>query len=128
MYCIAKHSWAVTTLRKEMDEQRRRSLKRSLSEGADKRTISCPIEVKKKFFEDLKECWEQELFCDVNLIAQDKSVHQAHRLVLSCISPYFRALFSPRYDSQTNIELRDISAETIKLVLRYGYGAEVLSA
>eukprot|EP00794_Sanderia_malayensis_P007491 gene7491-8322_t len=105
------------------------SLSRSLSETADRFTYSDDA-LKDIFFDTLSELWKSEegLFFDVDLVAKDGSVHKAHRLVLACVSPYFRSAFSPKYNGElkTRIELTEIDASTLDLIREYIYTSNIV--
>ena len=78
----------------------------------------------------LEECWKEELFFDVEIITCDGSV-KSHKIVLACISPFFRAAFSPLHQlsnevGNDKINLQIFSTQTVKKILQYIYTKKVL--
>ncbi len=51
--------------------------------------------VAEEILASLAELREEEMFCDVKLNAEQRSI-PAHKNVLAAASPYFRAMFSGR--------------------------------
>ncbi len=103
-------------------------LSRSLSETAENFTFF-DDELKSVFFKGLSDLRENDdsLFSDVELIANDGSKRKSHRLVLSCVSPYFRSVFSPMHngESKTKVELPEINSCALDLILEYAYTSKV---
>ena len=64
------------------------------------------------------------MFTDVTLSADDMSF-EAHRLVLSACSPYFRNLLTTTKCKHPVIFLKDISGEHVGLLLRYMYLGQI---
>ena len=75
----------------------------------------------------LDELRNQELLCDVHLVA-DGAKFPAHRVVLAAASPYFQAMFTGGFkENQMNeITLNDMSSQGLKCVLDAIYTPELL--
>ena len=64
--------------------------------------------------------------CDVVLIVDGVQVH-AHRIVLSSLSPYFKAMFTGDMaeSKQREITINGIDAETLESIIDYAYTANI---
>jgi hypothetical protein len=68
-----------------------------------------------------------EIFTDVT-IAADEMTFEAHKLILSACSPYFKSLLvaAAKKCAHPVIFLKDVSASHVALLLRYMYSGEIL--
>jgi len=78
--------------------------------------------------EDIASLFQQEVFCDVNLVVEDSSF-PAHKIILAARSDYFRALLfgglsesDPKCDK---IELKDTNAAAFYILLKYIYSGRI---
>lgn len=71
----------------------------------------------------LNELRQQNLLCDAIIRLEDGSAFSIHRALMSACSPYFRALFttSLHENERTDILIRDVSSEAMRLVIEYAY-------
>merc|ERR1712013_619999 len=76
------------------------------------------------FFLGAAELCEDEEYTDVTLAAGTK-FFQAHKLVLSICSPYFRQLFKHLGKDKTVIFLKDVDPGHLDLLLQYMYQGEI---
>ena len=75
----------------------------------------------------LDELRNQELLCDVHLVAEGAKF-PAHRVVLAAASPYFQAMFTGGFkeNQMSQITLNDTSSEGLECVLDAIYTGELL--
>lgn len=71
-----------------------------------------------------QQLWEDNVFTDVTLTTESKSF-QAHKLILSACSPYFRALFMDNPCKHPIVFLKDISEDHMGLLLEYMYRGSI---
>merc|ERR1712242_47531 len=76
------------------------------------------------FFVGAAELCEDEEYTDVTLAAGSK-FFQAHKLVLSICSPYFRQLFKHLGKDKPVIFLKDVDHNHLYLLLQYMYKGEI---
>ena len=76
------------------------------------------------FFVGAEELCESEEYTDVTLAAGSK-FFQAHKLVLSICSPYFRQLFKRLGRDRPVIYLKDVEPKHLDLLLQYMYKGEI---
>jgi len=76
------------------------------------------------FFVGAEELCGEEEYTDVTLAAGDK-FFQAHKLVLSICSPYFRQLFKHLGKDKPVIFLKDVNHNHLHLLLQYMYQGEI---
>ncbi|XP_039271810.2 uncharacterized protein LOC120346194 isoform X1 [Styela clava] len=71
-------------------------------------------------FNDLR---EKGLFYDVTLVTDDQQKFSAHRIVLCTCGHYFRSLFSGRWKSSSQKEIRipGVNATMMKCVIQFAY-------
>ncbi|XP_043194053.1 kelch-like protein 10 [Amphibalanus amphitrite] len=76
----------------------------------------------------LNELRQQKLLCDAIIRLEDGSAFSIHRALMSACSPYFRALFttSLHENERTDILIRDVSFEAMRLVIEYAYTRNTL--
>ena len=67
---------------------------------------------------------QEEMFTDVTLAAEDVSF-EAHRIVLSACSPYFRQLLTTTKCAHPVIFLKDVTADHVALLLKYMYLGQI---
>jgi len=67
---------------------------------------------------------EEEDFVDVTLSCEE-SQYQAHKVVLSACSPYFRKLLKSNPCQHPIIILRDVREDDLRLLLNFMYAGEV---
>lgn len=65
---------------------------------------------------------EKKFFCDVTLVVGQKEI-EAHRIVLSSCSPYFRAMFTSDLaeSRQEKVQLYDVDPDAIQNLIDYAY-------
>jgi len=75
-----------------------------------------------RILEGFHELREQQLLCDVVLLAENQSFH-AHRSLLASSSDYFRAMFASemRESHENNISLFGVTSRGLKCVLDFVY-------
>jgi len=71
------------------------------------------------------ELFEMKQLTDVTLSTEDDQI-QAHQLVLSACSPYFRTLFTTNDSKHPIIFLKEIPTEHIRLLLEYMYKGSIV--
>ncbi|KAJ6663133.1 hypothetical protein lerEdw1_010726 [Lerista edwardsae] len=72
----------------------------------------------------LKQLYESQQLCDVTLGVEGRSF-PCHRMLLASVSPYFREIFIHSTGAQKEIQLEDISASTLHILLDYLYTEEL---
>ena len=63
--------------------------------------------------------------CDVTLISDDQTQVQAHRIVLSTCSEFFRSIFKRNNHSNLVLYLSDITGNDLNIIMDYVYCGEV---
>ena len=76
------------------------------------------------FFAGAEELCELEEYTDV-LLAAGSKFFQAHKMVLSICSPYFRQLFKRLGKERAVIYLKDVDPKHLELLLQYMYKGEI---
>jgi len=77
------------------------------------------------FFSTAEELCGSNILCDVSLSAGDK-IFQAHKLVLSVCSPYFKRVFAVSDRSvNTIIHMKNVDSRHLELILAYMYRGEL---
>ena len=79
----------------------------------------------KAFLEKLNQWRESNLFTDV-ILSSDGMEMSAHKVILSCISPYFEAMFCGNFSeknrtSNAKISIGGVTGTALKLILDYIY-------
>ena len=76
--------------------------------------------------EGMRECYEERKFCDVTLVVGNKKI-EAHKIVLSSFSDYFKGLIDYRWSNKIHDEIiiEDFDEETLKAVLNFAYTGRV---
>lgn len=76
--------------------------------------------------EELKAMFDERLLIDVYICVGETKI-PCHRNVLSAASPYFRAMFTSSLTEsrQTNVELREVDATSVSLLIEYAYTGKV---
>ena len=77
-------------------------------------TVSCAF----------KDIWEEKELFDVTIACEDEQL-QAHRLILSACSPFFKTVFYRNKHEHPLIYLKGISAKDMEAVLNFMYNGEV---
>ncbi|XP_072005521.1 kelch repeat and BTB domain-containing protein 8-like [Engystomops pustulosus] len=79
----------------------------------------------KAIIDGLRELYVHEILCDATIVTAGKRF-PCHRVVLSSVSPYFRALFTcPMKESQScEVSLLDIPSSVVKVILVFIYTGE----
>ena len=67
---------------------------------------------------------QDELFTDVTLAAEEETF-EAHKLVLSACSPYFKQMFTKTPCKHPVIFLKDVSAQQMAILLKYMYLGQI---
>ncbi|XP_066445590.1 kelch-like protein 24 [Eleutherodactylus coqui] len=82
--------------------------------------------VGKSIISELREFYLSEILCDATIVTADKRF-LCHKVVLSSISPYFRALFvCPMKESASGeVSLLDIPSSVVQVILHFIYTGEV---
>ncbi|XP_066445589.1 kelch-like protein 24 [Eleutherodactylus coqui] len=82
--------------------------------------------VGKSIISGLREFYLSEILCDATIVTADKRF-LCHKVVLSSISPYFRALFvCPMKESASGeVSLLDIPSSVVQVILHFIYTGEV---
>ena len=62
-----------------------------------------------------------EMMCDVALVANDRSITKAHKLVLVAVSPYFQNIYQAENTFDTFL-FKGASTDTVTSLLQYMYG------
>ena len=105
------------------------SIQRSLSES----TLTFVLEddsLGRIISKGLGECWNEELFCDIDIFTMERRVIKCHKIVLASVSPYFKAAFSPNFHSsdvatKDHIDLPDVPYNIMKLICEFIYNRSV---
>ncbi|OCT90362.1 actin-binding protein IPP isoform X2 [Xenopus laevis] len=81
--------------------------------------------VESRLIKGLRELYQAEELCDTTVVTESRRF-LCHRVVLSSVSPYFRAMFSSsmREAEQGEVVLADIPAPVIQTVLNFIYTGE----
>ena len=82
-------------------------------------------EFHKNISQSFNELREEETFFDVTLIAEDEVQIQAHRLVLSAGSDFFKSILLKNSHLHPLIYLSGIASDNLAYVLDYIYNGEV---
>ena len=69
-------------------------------------------------------CFQNEEFTDVTISADDETF-EAHKLILSACSPYFRGLLNRSPCRHPVIYLNDVSANHVATLLKYMYVGQI---
>ena len=79
-----------------------------------------------QLLEAMTELWMRKDLCDVSLVVGDREIN-AHRVVLSAASPYFRAMFTSEMSEskQSSVVIRDVTYESMVMLVNYAYTATV---
>ena len=81
----------------------------------------------KAFLEKLNQWRERNLFTDIVLCSSDGMELSAHKVILSCCSPYFEAMFCGNFaenntsTANSKISIGGITGIALKLILDYIY-------
>lgn len=83
------------------------------------------------FFRNLREYQETNFFCDLTIRAKtepDKRFIRVHKLVLSCCSPYFKAMFTGGFKENDNNEILidDENYHSVELIVNFFYTAHIV--
>ena len=68
---------------------------------------------------------ESDLFADVTLVSDDKKLFQAHKLILSAGSEYFRDILSANTHPHPMLCLDGVSSDHLNWIIKYLYVGEV---
>jgi len=81
---------------------------------------------KMKLGKDLKECWMNDEFSDVQ-IKCDGVIFYCHRIILAKRSAHFRTMLEGKFkESQTRIiEIKEMDVDTLRAILKYIYSGEL---
>ena len=84
--------------------------------------------VKMNSVSDLSSMREAKILTDITLVSADNDEFAAHKMILVAASPYFEALLMNSKFQSVNerVQLKGVSAETLKLYLDLLYGKSVL--
>eukprot|EP00116_Pleurobrachia_bachei_P009493 sb/3469755/ len=79
-----------------------------------------------KMLDEMQYFREQRFFCDVTIVVGEKEI-EAHRIVLSSCSPYFRAMFTTNLaeSKQDKVHLHDVDSDAIETLIDYAYTHQV---
>ncbi|XP_028415007.1 kelch-like protein 3 [Dendronephthya gigantea] len=74
-------------------------------------------------YESIAEMWESRQLCDVEIKGCDGRSIEAHRLVLSAISPYFRSMFTGDLceSRQKIVKIENVEGEILATLVRFAY-------
>ncbi|KAK0052955.1 kelch-like protein 8 [Biomphalaria pfeifferi] len=74
----------------------------------------------------LYQFYQNQTFCDVEITIGNKHFH-CHRLVLACVSQYFRAMFNSRMAEATekSITIKDIDEEAMEKLIQFAYTSHI---
>lgn len=80
----------------------------------------------RQLLEVMAALWIRKDLCDVSLIVSDREIN-AHKVVLSAASPYFRAMFTGEMfeSKQPRVVIRDVTYEAMVMLVNYAYTATV---
>ena len=78
----------------------------------------------KNFSESLKETKENDDFFDVTLACEDDQI-EAHKLVLSACSSFFRNILKRNPHAHPLLYLKGVKIEDLRNILEYMYSGEV---
>ena len=68
---------------------------------------------------------DENSFCDVTLVSDDNHEFQAHKVVLSTCSDYFKNLLRRRKNNDSTICLERLTCQELKSVINYIYKGEI---
>ncbi|KAL5263675.1 hypothetical protein ACHWQZ_G008896 [Mnemiopsis leidyi] len=79
-----------------------------------------------KMLDEMQYFREKKFFCDITIVVGDKEI-EAHRIVLSSCSPYFRAMFTSDLaeSKQDKVSLYDVDPDAIEALIDYAYSNKV---
>ncbi|XP_059169346.1 kelch-like protein 8 isoform X2 [Physella acuta] len=80
----------------------------------------------KENFELLYQFYQSRDLCDVEIKVGNKIFH-CHRLVLACVSQYFKAMFKSQMaeSKEKSISIKDIDEEAMDKLIQYAYTARI---
>ncbi|XP_046850517.1 kelch-like protein 12 isoform X1 [Xenia sp. Carnegie-2017] len=80
-----------------------------------------------KLYDNICRMWEARQLCDVEIVGRDGNSIEAHRLILSAISPYFRGMFTADLweSTQKVVKLESIDGDTIASLVRFAYSSKL---
>ena len=74
--------------------------------------------------QDIQSLWESQEFLDVTLVCDDDDQLEAHKLVLSAASPFFRKILQRNPHSHPLLYLRGATKKDIQALLLFIYSGE----
>ena len=74
----------------------------------------------------LNELRNENYFCDVTLVSDEDHEFQAHKVILSTCSDYFKNLLRNKKDSHPLVCIDGLSCQELKNVITYIYSGEVI--
>lgn len=77
-------------------------------------------------FQELYKFYQSQTMCDVTLVVGSRSFC-CHRIVLACVSTYFRAMFTSQMsEAQSNsITIHDLDEAAFELLIQFAYTARI---
>ena len=105
------------------------SIQRSLSESTSTFVIE-DDSLGRVISEGLRECWNEELFFDIDVFTMEQRVVKCHKIVLASVSPFFKAAFSPMHQgsdvaTKDHIELPNVPYDIMKFICEFIYNRSV---
>nr|XP_021493525.1 kelch-like protein 2 isoform X3 [Meriones unguiculatus] len=87
---------------------------------------ACPLLVSLRAEMVLKSFSDQNLLCDVTIVAEDMEI-PAHRVVLAACSPYFHAMFTGEMSESRakRVRIKEVDGWTLRMLIDYVYTAEI---
>lgn len=75
---------------------------------------------------EMHRLWLEGELCDVNLSVEN-SVIPAHRIVLSALSPYFKAMFCSNLEERQSfqIKIQDLNYQAVKAIVNFAYTGQL---
>ena len=67
---------------------------------------------------------QEELYCDVTLVSEDQKQMEAHKLVLSACSPFFKNILSTNSHSHPLLYMDGFNSSELDMILNYIYQGE----
>ena len=91
--------------------------------GEDKSLTLRSNHASKDFLSKVQDCRLSKHFTDVTLVTEDGQQITAHKLVLSCLSPYFQLMFrgSLKESEASEVLMKDVNYEALNGLIDYFY-------
>ena len=99
-------------------------------EGSDSKAFTIPTvspNIEVKIINKMNELRADKILCDISLQCDDGRKFFVHKLVLSAVSPYFRALFQTNMSEKDQflINIKGIESESLDSLIEFAYTTSI---